>query len=93
MSTTETAYEALSQVEKNGQDLMSKAGKSVRKIADTVGDRFGVSNASELAHEVDARTKRAYTQIKGQVQQRPAVAVGIAAGAGLLIGLMLSSRR
>lgn len=93
MSITETARETAEHAERNGSGLIAKAGKSARNIAGKVGERFGVADASELAHEVEARTKQYYSHMKTQVQERPGVAVGIAAGAGLLIGLMLASGR
>jgi len=93
MSITETARETAEHADRNGRDLIGKATKSARKIADKVGERFGVADARELAHEVDARTRKYYAQLKTQVQARPGVAVGVAAGAGLLIGLLMASRR
>lgn len=92
MSITDTAHETAEHVGQNGRDLMNKAAKTARKLTDAVGERLGVADASELAHKVDERTRKAYGQIKEQVQQRPALAVGIAAGAGLVLGLLMSRR-
>jgi ElaB/YqjD/DUF883 family membrane-anchored ribosome-binding protein len=90
MSITETARDAADHAASNGRHLMDKAGKSARKFADQVGERL---DSGELAHEVEARTRKYYSLMKTQVQERPGVAVGIAAGAGVLVGLLLAAGR
>lgn len=92
MSTTETAFESLEKAGPNGRNLASNAGKTIKKFADSVGEHLGVHNAGELAEKVDAQTRKAYSTARSTVQERPAMAVGIAAGTGLLIGLMLARR-
>lgn len=92
MSITDTAHETAQGAGQNGRDLMNKAAKTARKLTDAVSERFGVANTEELAQKINTQSRRAYGQMKTQVRQRPAVAVGIAAGAGLILGLLLSNR-
>lgn len=70
-------------------DLAAKAQRQVHKIADQVG--LG-DQADQLVAKVERQASRSYGAMKETVRERPTLAVGVAAGVGVLIGLMLARR-
>lgn len=76
-------------VSENGASIASKAGRKVREIADSMG--VG-SDYDRIASQVEQRAQSAYSTMKTTVQDKPAMAVGIAAATGLLIGMLMARR-
>lgn len=82
---------------KNGPDetiqrvgeMASRAGRQAQKFAEKL--HLG-ARADQIAADVEHRAVKAYETVKTGVQDRPTMAIGVAAGVGVLIGLMLSRR-
>lgn len=70
-------------------ELAAKAQRQVHKIADQVG--LG-DEADQLVAKVEQQATRSYGAMKATVRERPTLAVGVAAGFGVLVGLMLARR-
>ncbi|MBI1188539.1 MAG: DUF883 family protein [Alphaproteobacteria bacterium] len=66
-------------------------GRDVGHLAQTVGDEAKV-RARDLSETVRARSEDAFASLQSQVREKPGMALGIAAGAGLLIGLLMARR-
>lgn len=66
------------------EEIANKATRQVQQLADSIG-----VNTTELQR----RATETYGAVKQQVQDRPALAVGVAAASGLLLGMMLSRRQ
>ncbi len=64
----------------------------VSELASVVGGELKarVSDAAEVSRD---QAHRALEATRAQVRQHPAATIGIAAGAGFVIGLLLASRR
>ncbi|MDX2235909.1 MAG: hypothetical protein NW200_15525 [Hyphomonadaceae bacterium] len=81
-------------------DDVSEAGKRASAFADKIGgkarkivDEIGLGHrADQVAADVSKRAARAYDVAKETVKEKPTLAIGVAATAGLLLGLMLSRR-
>lgn len=66
--------------------------KDVRKLAVAVGGEAR-QEFDDFAHLAQARGEDAYRSVSQTVKERPGLALGVAAGVGVLVGLLLSSRR
>lgn len=73
----------------NGASIASKAGRKVREIAQSMG--VG-GDYDQIASQVERRAQSAYNSMKSTVQDKPAMAIGIAAATGLIIGMMVARR-
>jgi ElaB/YqjD/DUF883 family membrane-anchored ribosome-binding protein len=70
-------------------EIASKASRRLQKFA----DKYGVAErADKFVDSVEQRATHAYGAVKERVQERPTMALGVAAGVGILIGLMLARR-
>jgi ElaB/YqjD/DUF883 family membrane-anchored ribosome-binding protein len=81
------------------KEALVSVGDGVAAVRDDVGQL-----AESIGHEAKARardvteaskeqTHRALEAARTQVRERPAATLGIAAGAGLVLGLILAGRR
>ncbi len=68
--------------------LADAAGKAARAEVKHTGARLG-----SIRTELGARAQNGASYVTEQVRARPAAAVGVSLGAGLLLGLLLSARR
>lgn len=68
--------------------LADAATKAARAEVKQTGSRF-----QKLQSDVSARTRGGAEYVTEHVRARPATAVGVSVGAGLLLGLLLSARR
>jgi ElaB/YqjD/DUF883 family membrane-anchored ribosome-binding protein len=75
-ATTEKLLEDLRAVVRDAEALLAQAGERAGEEATGAAE-----SALDAAHEIDA-----------QVRRNPWAAVGIAAGAGLLLGLLLGRK-
>ena len=93
MSSTESF------IEKNGdaaisdaRDAIGKAARRVKKINASLMD--GAKHRTEkMATLLEKRGRVAFSNLQHVVSERPTVSVGVAIGAGLILGLLLSARR
>jgi ElaB/YqjD/DUF883 family membrane-anchored ribosome-binding protein len=80
--------QALNSVGEGVADVRSEVGQLATAIGDEVKARAGTM--SKAAQETGSRAMEA---ARIQVREHPAATLGIAAGAGLLLGLLLAGRR
>jgi ElaB/YqjD/DUF883 family membrane-anchored ribosome-binding protein len=73
-------------------DGVADVRHDVEQLATTVGAEVK-ARAGSLSRAAQETTSRAVEATRSQVRERPAAAMGVAAGAGLLLGLLLASRR
>jgi ElaB/YqjD/DUF883 family membrane-anchored ribosome-binding protein len=85
-----TIDDGLDHAGKRLRDVAAKAGEKVQKFADKLNSPEGLNRAYG---EVEERASRAYGAVRERVKERPGVALGVAAGAGMLIGMLLTRRR
>jgi ElaB/YqjD/DUF883 family membrane-anchored ribosome-binding protein len=67
-----------------GHDMAEFAGA----LQHDASDQAGV-----LAQRAQRAAQQAVASLQEQVRERPGVAIGIAAGAGIILGLLLANRR
>ena len=84
--------------EKLVQDLhtvVTDAEELLKATAGQTGERIEKvrSRAEQSVRDARARLEAAGRDVSDKVQENPWTAVGIAAGAGLIAGILLSSRR
>jgi len=80
--------QALNSVGEGVADVRSEVGQLASAIGEEVKARAGsVSKAAQVTGN------RAMEAARMQVREHPAATLGIAAGAGLLLGLLLAGRR
>ena len=84
--------DALGAHAKELRDDVKELGRDLRKFMETVGAEAR-DGASHLVDRARNQSGEAYRNVAHAVKERPGVALGVAAGAGLLIGLLLSHRR
>ena len=86
-------------IEKNGdaamhdaRDAIGKAARQVKKINARL-----LNGAKDRTDEVTTLLEKqgrvAFSNLQHVVSERPAASVGVAIGAGLILGLLLSARR
>ena len=68
--------------------LAQAATKAARSEVRTVGHRL-----EQLGRDMSTRASDGATYVSEQVRSHPGVAIGVSLSAGLLIGLLLSTRR
>ena len=71
---------------------MSKLAQAANKAARTEVKHAG-RKLEEMGRELRSRAGARVETLSEQVRERPAASLGVAAGFGLLLGLMLSARR
>lgn len=69
-------------------DAVRHLGDEASKIGDDASRRM--SSMTEAARKSGMA---ALDQLQGQVRERPAMTLGIAAGAGIIVGLLIAGRR
>jgi ElaB/YqjD/DUF883 family membrane-anchored ribosome-binding protein len=74
------------------QDDFGALGNDVAQLASTVGDeaKGQIHHAAQSARH---GAEGAITVLQERVREKPGVALGLAAGAGVLLGLLLAGRR
>ncbi|MBN8605332.1 MAG: hypothetical protein J0L81_00285 [Caulobacterales bacterium] len=80
--------EDFAELRKDVGRLADAAGKAARVEMKHTGTRLG-----SIRSELGARAQDGASYVTEQVRARPAAAVGVSLGAGLLLGLLLSARR
>ncbi len=68
------------------------AGKDISALAEAVKSDAS-DGIRQLTHIVEDETSKVVKYARKSIQERPNLTIGVAAGVGVLIGLMLSSRR
>jgi ElaB/YqjD/DUF883 family membrane-anchored ribosome-binding protein len=73
-------------------DDVKAFGRDVLKLANALSDeaRTRVEGLGETATH---QAKAAYTNVRSRVDANPALALGMAAGVGVLVGFLLKGRR
>jgi ElaB/YqjD/DUF883 family membrane-anchored ribosome-binding protein len=74
-------------VEAHAQDVredVKALSRDVKKLAEAVGAQAR-DKAEDFAEEVQSHTTEAYRSLKKAVKEKPGVALGIAAGAGMIV--------
>ena len=79
--------ELTSTLGKLGREAGSEAKARASKAANSAKD-----SAYSTANAAGAEAKRYYGQAEAQVRENPAAAVGIAAGVGFLVGLVMARK-
>jgi len=89
-----TSSGAMADAKHKAQDLADAAREKGQEVAENVRSeanrlyRAGERRAGELAHQAEDY----YDEMSDMVRRQPAAALGIAAGVGFLIGLILARR-
>lgn len=73
-------------------DDVQAFGRDVLKLAGALGDE-AKTRIEDFSGDARHQAQAAYGQIKQRVSANPAIALGIAASAGVLIGMLLRGRR
>ncbi len=76
---------------KDVTDDVKAFGHDVLKLANSIGAEAR-SRADDIGDSARDQTKAAYANVKAQVSGNPAMALGIAAGVGILVGFLLKGR-
>lgn len=66
--------------------------RDVRNLAGAIGDE-AVSQFDDLAATAGAQAKVAYKDVRARVSHNPAIALGVAAGAGVILGFLMRGSR
>lgn len=100
---TETLTDSVAKAGKNAgsavADTFHDTGVAVRKTANglnTLADAVASDTKDgvrQLTHVVGNESSKVIGFVRESIQERPNLTVGIAAGLGILIGVMLSARR
>jgi ElaB/YqjD/DUF883 family membrane-anchored ribosome-binding protein len=77
---------------RGAQDTLKKVGRDAMKVMDSIGGN-GVDRAEKAVAFVQDQTHVALETLKDTVRDKPRLSMGIAAGAGLVLGLLLAARR
>lgn len=83
--------DAISGNTKDVTDDVKAFGRDVLKLANAIGDE-AKTRVEDFSGDAQTQVKAAYKNVREQVSANPAVALGMAAGAGVLIGLLLRGR-
>ena len=86
-------------IEKNGdaaiseaRDAFGKAARQVKKLNANLMDG-AKDRTDKMATLLEKQGRVAFSNLQHVVSERPTVSVGVAVGAGLILGLLLSARR
>jgi ElaB/YqjD/DUF883 family membrane-anchored ribosome-binding protein len=74
------------------RDDVNTLGQDISELAGAVRSNAG-SRVRKLRESAEHSAADAIERLQEQVRERPALTIGAAAGAGLLIGLLLAARR
>jgi ElaB/YqjD/DUF883 family membrane-anchored ribosome-binding protein len=83
---------ALAENTKDVSDDVKAFGRDVLKLANSIGDE-AKTRVDDLSDGAQGQARVAYANVRSQVSANPAIALGMAAGAGVLVGLLLRGRR
>ena len=74
------------------RDAFGKAARQVKKLNSSLmnGAKDGTDKMTTL---LEKQGRAAFSNLQTVVTERPTVSVGVALGAGLILGVMLSARR
>lgn len=72
-------------------DDVKAFGRDVLKLAGSIGAE-AKTYADDVGDSARGQAQAAYTNVKAQVNGNPAMALGLAAGVGILIGFLLKGR-
>lgn len=77
---------------KDVADDVQAFSRDILKLAGAIGDE-AKTRIDDFSGDARSQMQAAYTRIKERVVANPALALGVAAGAGVLIGMLLRARR
>lgn len=83
--------DAVASNSKHVSDDVRAFGRDVLKLAGSIGED-AKSRADDLGDDAREQMQGAYSSVKAQVSSNPAMALGLAVGAGVLLGLLLKGR-
>lgn len=76
---------------KDVTDDVKAFGRDVLKLAGSIGAE-AKTYADDIGDSARGQAQAAYANVKTQVSGNPAMALGLAAGVGLLVGFLLKGR-
>lgn len=85
---TDDVMQDFVELKKDMAKLADAATKAVRREVRSAKDQL-----TDVRHSIQERAQNSVENVAGQVRERPLAALGVAAGAGIAIGLMLKLRR
>lgn len=80
-------------------DIAKEGGEAIKDIKDNAGalaSELGArakAQADDVSKKLQAQTQKGMDFLRHQVRENPGLALGVAAGAGLFLGLLMSGRR
>jgi ElaB/YqjD/DUF883 family membrane-anchored ribosome-binding protein len=78
----------------NAQDVSDDVkafGRDVLKLANALSDE-AKTRVGDIGETATHQAKAAYTNVRTQIGANPAIALGVAVGAGVLVGFLLKGR-
>jgi ElaB/YqjD/DUF883 family membrane-anchored ribosome-binding protein len=96
--TTDTLMQELKTVVVDAEDLLkataSQGGEQIARIRTRAEESLRVARAriKDVTQVAEAQAREAAGEVNRQVHDNPWTAVGVAAGVGVLIGLMLGRK-
>ncbi len=90
--------EAVEEARRRGAETLNAAKQGAADMAANMRDeaerlyRKGERRASHLAHQAGSEAGEYYDEVSEMVRRQPAAALGIAAGIGFLVGIILARR-
>lgn len=87
-SRAEDVFDDFAELRKDVSRLAKAARNSARYEVRHAGDRLG-----GLSQSLRERATHGAEYVSGKVRERPAAAVGLSLGVGLLFGILLAARR
>lgn len=85
---TKNANGSIGKVREDIDILRHDVGDLARKVTSDAKDRI-----EDTADHVQTRAVDAFSQLQEQIRAKPGVALGAAAATGVVLGLLMSSRR
>lgn len=94
MSMTNSSNQNAPDLNSSGslQEKMGKAGKELSALAHSTAEDIG-NEAGRLARGARHQAGDLIETVRHNVREKPTMTLGIAAGAGILVGMLLAARR
>ncbi|MCW0216925.1 MAG: hypothetical protein OJI67_01270 [Prosthecobacter sp.] len=94
LNTTERIHHSLRTISDEAQGILDSIGKDSQNYTGQVKERLaGIADfAGEASQEIERQVRRKASALDSVVHNRPYECLGVAAGIGILLGLMVTRR-
>lgn len=99
MTLTDTYAKSIKSAADTATDTFHDTGSAIHETAKDLSDLASTAQEEvkggirQLSHAVEDASSSIVQYVREFVQERPGISISIIAGAGLLLGLLLSNRR